>query len=276
MAGKRLTTWLAENRFAGRMLVRVGRRGDDLIAEFANLGQLTTSTRGTDVHFEPLAGVDEATLEKLRATVIDAFVRHAQGKVTLHGGAVSVDSKAVALVGPTGSGKSTLTAALCAEAEIGLVADDTVAIELPEIASAASSVEVVPTQKAAWLLPEARRALGLDSALAGKTAIPFRTGTSGRLELAAVVGLVFDSDVRPPELRRLRGQNAFSTLFNSAIRFVVDDPGAQLREFDQLRVLVERCPVYELRRLRDLRQLKDAARRVRDLLAGTHPSDGTG
>jgi hypothetical protein len=272
MAADGVTTWLAENSIGGTVLLRVGRQGDELVAEFANMGRLTTNPRGACVRFEPVAGASGAAVEKLRATVVDAFVRHAQGKVTFHGGAICLDSKVVALVGPSRSGKSTLTAALCGEPEIGLLGDDTVAIELSEIAGA--PVEVLPTQGSAWLLPDARRAFGLDAMAPRKIAVPLRAATSKRVVLAAVVGLVFDSDAAAPRLRRLRGQEAFSTLFNSAFRFVIDDPSAQLREFDQLRVVVEKCLVYELRRPRDLGRLKYTVRLIRELLAGTHVTDG--
>jgi hypothetical protein len=263
------TRWLAANSLAGKTIVRVGRRGDELIAEFVGMGRLMTTAGGANAHFEPAEGAPRDTLQKLRASLVEAFVRHAQGKMTLHGGAMSLDSLAVAFVGPSGSGKSTLTAALCLDGKIGLVADDTVAIEFADTPSPAGSVEVVPTQKAAWLLPEARKALGFDAACAGKQAIPFRSCSSKALKLAAVVGLVFDADAAYPELTRLRGQEAFATLFQSTIRFVIDDPLAQLREMDQLNILVQACPVYELRRARDLNQLGHAAIHIRQLLTSS-------
>jgi ABC-type dipeptide/oligopeptide/nickel transport system ATPase component len=267
MASNGVTTWLVENQVEGRVSLRIGRRGAELIAEFTDAGQLTMSGKGTGVRFEPVAGADEVWLEKLRCTLVDAFVRHAQGKVTLHGGAISAGSKAVAFIGPSGSGKSTLTAALCQVVNIGIVADDTVAIEFPQDSSSADRVDVVPAQKAAWLLPEARRALGFDSATAGKTAIPLHQGAADRFELGAVIGLVFDSEATSPQLRRLRGQEAFSALFSNAIRIVVDDPAVHMREFDQLRLLVTKCPVYELRRPMDLSRLKHTVSSVLELLA---------
>ena len=37
-------------------------------------------------------------------------------------------------------------------------------------------------------------------------------------------------------------------LSSAIIRFVVDDPAMQEREFEQMRVLVSKCPIFELRR----------------------------
>ncbi len=163
MASERLTRWLGEHRVDGRLVARIGRRGDELVAEFAGVGTLAAANRGTRTRFEPVEGADPSVIEKVSASVLDALVRHAQGKVTLHGSAVCKESSVVALVGASGAGKSTLAAALCAQSNIDLVADDTVALELSDEMNTRAPVEVTPTQTAAWLLSDARSALGLDS-----------------------------------------------------------------------------------------------------------------
>ncbi len=53
-------------------------------------------------------------------------------------------------------------------------------------------------------------------------------------------------------MRRLHGHDAFTVLADSAFRFVIDEPSAQEREFEQFRSLVRHCAVFELRRPRDL------------------------
>ena len=85
-------------------------------------------------------------------------------------------------------------------------------------------------------------------------------------ELAALVGLVFDPNAEAPALTPLRGQDAFAMVSRSIIRFAIDDPAAQLREFEQLRILVRRCSVFELRRPLELAQLESSAGLVSHLL----------
>ncbi len=264
MTSGSVTIWVSEHRVDGRVVARIGRRGEDLVAEFPSVGTFTSSPNGTRTQFEPVEGAATTVLEKMNTSLIGALRRHLQGKVTLHGSAVALRSKAAAFIGPSESGKSTLAAALCAEPDVELVADDTVAIELP--LTTETGVEIIPTQTKAWLLPDARLLLGLDAAPAGKSPVAFCGATSPTLTLDAIVGLVFDSTVRQPTLRRLRGQEAFSLLSGSTIRFVIDDPEAQLREFDQLRRLVRQCSVFELRRPPELAQLGSSVALLRQLL----------
>jgi hypothetical protein len=274
MADERVTTWLSEQRVDGRIAVRIGRRGQDLVAEFANVGLFVADSSGTRTHVEPSEGVSPAVVEKLGASAIDALIRHARGKLTFHGSAVSSGSTAAALLGPSGAGKSTLAAALCAQAGLALVADDTVSLELPADATSETPAEVRSTQTAAWLLPSARAALGLDPQAPGKVPVDFPASSSASLSLALVVGLVFDPKATKSTIRRLRGHDAFVLLASSAIRFVIDRPDAQLREFEQLRSLAQRCPIFELRRPRQLDQLQRSVELIRQGLLRT-PAEGT-
>lgn len=268
MGSNCLTIWLGEHRVEGKTVARIGRRGIDLVAEIVDIGTLTVSTDGSHVHFEPTGGRVVPT--KLKEGLLDALVRHARGKVTLHGGAVSAGRYAVAFVGPSGSGKSTLAAALCAATDVDMVADDTVAVE-PSVGAPKGSIHVVPSQATAWLLPSARLALSLGrEGPSGKLAVPLRAAI-GTPTLIAVLGLVFDSDASEPTLERVRGHEAFSILSESAIRFVVDSPQVQLNEFDQLERLIAGCSVYRLRRCRNLEKLSASVQLVHRLLASAAP-----
>jgi hypothetical protein len=262
-----VTVWLSEHRVDGCVVARVGRRSGQLVAELANLGTFAVSELAQDTHFEPASGANARVLEKLSGTLLAALLRHAQGKVTLHAGAVCMGDSAVAFAGPSGSGKSTLAAALCADGRFSLVSDDTVAIEVPE--DDKGRVEIAPTQNAAWLLPDARLALGFDAGHPLKVAVPLRSPEAPRLSLCALLGLVFDPGASAPSLRRLRGQDALAVISSSVIRFVIDDPAAHLREFEQLGKVVEQCPVFELRRPKELRLLDASIDLVRALVLGS-------
>jgi hypothetical protein len=246
-----MINWLGEQRIAGKLIARIGRNGQQLVAEFPELGILRASPPGDEVHFEPSIGADPIEVAKMRSSVLDALSRHIQGKITFHASAVSSGSNVVGFLGPSGFGKSTLVAALCQSGPFDLVADDTLAIEFEESESPGEAVRVVPTQSLAWLLPDARRLIGLDSREQNKIPIEFRRTSSDRLSLRALVGLDFDDRALNPSLRRLRGQNALPLLSMSLIRWIIDDPSAHLHEFKQLRRLVETCPVFEFQRKRE-------------------------
>jgi hypothetical protein len=61
-------------------------------------------------------------------------------------------------------------------------------------------------------------------------------------------------------------------LAGSVIRFVIDDPNAQLLEFGQIQSVVQNCAIYELKRPRTLERLFETADLLWELLAGTEPS----
>lgn len=79
----------------------------------------------------PEIGTNSALTTVLASGALLAFVMAMRGQCVLHAGAVEVDGRAVAIVGSTGSGKSTVTAALCT---VGcpLVTDDVLRVELDE------------------------------------------------------------------------------------------------------------------------------------------------
>lgn len=264
MASERIT-WLGEQRVGASLVARIGRRGEELLAEFPGCGVLAANLSSSQASFEPDPNVDQVIVKKLTASLIPALLRHLQGGLTLHGSACWMADTAVAFVGPSGAGKSTLAAALCAMAGAELIADDTVALEPREDVSSPFGVDVLPTQSEVWLLPDARRSLGLDGALREKMPVTFRRPTKARLPLHAVVGLVFDSKARQSTIRPLRGHDALELLSSSVIRFLIDDPTAVAREFDQLRCLVQKCQVWELRRPRALREFEVSVELARRL-----------
>src|SRR4051812_48215414 len=103
-----LTIWLGEQLVNERVVARVGRRGKELIAEFADLGVLVANLEQRSTRFEGKPGADAAVLQKLMASVVDALARHIRGKMSIHASAVACGSEVVVLVGPSGAGKSTL------------------------------------------------------------------------------------------------------------------------------------------------------------------------
>jgi hypothetical protein len=67
---------------------------------------------GCDVTVEPEPGADLTAICAILAGPIQAVLWHQRGRLPLCGNAVVVDGKAIALVGPAASGKSTLAARL--------------------------------------------------------------------------------------------------------------------------------------------------------------------
>lgn len=275
--------WIAQHEEDGEVYFRVGRDGDDLVAEWVGLARLHARADGSSHRLVPEPDADPRDISKIERGSLRLLLRHLEGKLALHGAAVVRGGAAVVFLGRARQGKSTLAAALCAHADVALLADDAVAIDgSPEHGFSVSALEAMHWLDRDALAAVAReegretsgRRFASDGAAHiregryGKSPIPApRVGTGGRLD--AIVDLAFfDGPVR---LVRTTPLEAMAALVPQAVRFVLDDPIAHRRELDALGELVETVPVFRLERPRDLSLLPASCDRVLDLLRGALP-----
>ncbi len=249
--------WISEQHEAGALAFRLGRQGEDLVAEFVDVATLVASRDGRELAFLPAPGADPRVVAKVHGSLVPALLRHVTSRLTLHGSAVAVGPRVATLLGASGAGKSTLAAHLCALHGGALVADDTTALDWEE-----DTARVVPTERVHWLVGGSVDPREGDEKL---PVAPPRLG-EGAAQLATVCSLSFDASLPHARLRRLRGHEALARLVPNVIRFVVDEPAAQLWELAELGRLVERVPIYELARPRGLEGQRESARLVASLL----------
>jgi hypothetical protein len=176
-----------------------------------------------------------------------------QGKLTLHASSAAKRGRAIVCAGQSGSGKSTTIAELCARPEWSLLSDDVALVD-----STATLPEIAPAEGVHWLLQDSGAVLGI--AIDGATKWPIAPArvADRPARCSAICSLVFDDDSSRPSLRRLHGSDAASRVLVSCIRFALDDAAAHRGELDRVIALLERVPVYELRRPRQLQQLRAA------------------
>jgi HPr Serine kinase C-terminal domain len=84
---------------------------------------------GREIVFEPAPGIDGTEVAIFLIGTVFGILLHQRGEIVLHASAVRVAGKAVLFCGASGTGKSTLAAAL-AQRGFPLVADDLCAISL--------------------------------------------------------------------------------------------------------------------------------------------------
>jgi hypothetical protein len=234
--------WISEQLEDGRVGFRIGRCGNELVAEFVGLGILRADPAGASFSFEPDPGAHPETVEKLRQGLVPALLRHLRRELTLHGASVALEGRAVACVGLSGAGKSTLAARLCTERDAAFLADDTTAIDLADDAPC-----VLPTERVHWLV-SARAAP--DPKGDTKFAVSPRALASAPTPLAMICRVRFDETLAAPSVTRLRGHDALQALVPTVIRFAIDDREAHLWELEQLEKVVRSVPVYDLARPR--------------------------
>ncbi len=253
--------WLADYSDGGEVHFRIGRRGDEVIAEWTDTARLIARRDGSGARLEPMSGASDDNLEKIRNGSAVLLVRHLEGRLALHGAVVAEGDRAVALLGRSGQGKSTLAAAMCG-AGATLYSDDAIAID-----PAGGKFLVQPLERKHWLDADARRALrsfDVGDGDDGKRPSPaVATGTEPAA-LVAIVDLEFD-DV-PARLVRTSGLDAMASLVPQAVRFALDDAERHKRELEMLTEIVGAVPTYRLERRRDFSELPSAVRLVRRLL----------
>lgn len=135
----------------------------------------------------PCPAADPGLIPVLVAGSALAHVLAAEGRLGLHASAVEHDGRAVAIAGPSGTGKSTLAAVLCA-AGAGLVSDDVLRVDVTP-----QGAICFPGTRSLRLRPQAA-SLAADIGAAdaretadGRTAVFPHCAGDGPLDLAAIV-----------------------------------------------------------------------------------------
>jgi hypothetical protein len=86
------------------------RAGDHYVLRFPTLADFTVLASGTEVVVHPVPGVSAQTVEHLYLNQVLPLALSRQWKLVLHASAVEVEKTAVAFLGASGRGKSTLAA----------------------------------------------------------------------------------------------------------------------------------------------------------------------
>lgn len=125
------TDVVAERIVDGYPWYTIARVGDELVCRFCGRVDFAVSQdlRHVTCHVDP--EVELELIPILLAGTVAAFLQAAAGQCVLHASAVEIEGRALAFVGQSGQGKTTLATLLCAEGS-RLVADDLLPIELVE------------------------------------------------------------------------------------------------------------------------------------------------
>jgi hypothetical protein len=260
-AGQASVRWLHSWPEGGPATYRVGRAGEEFIAEWVGIGSLYANVASGKIVFKPQGVIRSAAVhERLRAQVA-ALLRHRRGGVTLHASSIARQGVAISCIGESGAGKSTLAAQLCSGAGVELLADDTSALRFD-----GAVIEVAPTERYHWLRADAAQRMGVHSRGLSRVPAEAARPASKPARLGAFVSLVFDDRATAPVLRRIQGVEALSTLSRSTFNFAFEAAQAQRDALDHAARLAREAVVFELARPRDLARLEESSAVVAKLL----------
>lgn len=230
----------------GTVFYSLGRDTDRTILRYPDLCEFAGDRDLTDVTVYPHPGVDRGLLTVLAAGTLLAVHLMLRHELVLHSSAVQRDGHAVAFVGASGMGKSTLAAALCGTG-CSLVADDVVRID----ATDTPVMRVHPGSTESRLRLSAR---GLaDTAPAGavhptadgRLALRPRSRADGPLPLAACVVPRPSREAADASVNRLAPTWALGRMLRFPRVAGWTEPVSMDCTFQALADLVERVPVYE-------------------------------
>lgn len=230
----------------GVLRYAVGRSSDGTILRFPGLCDFVGDPRmaAVTVHLHP--GADVELVPVLAAGALLAVHLKLHGSLVLHASAVHLGDAALAFVGASGMGKSTLAALVCAGGH-DLLTDDVLRVET----AAGGPVRVHPGSTECRLRPAARQlaedapAGAVRPTADGRLAVRQRAGTEGPLPLLACVVPLPHRRCDGVAVRRLEPPRALMRLLRFPRLVGWLDPGSAAAEFQALADLVEQVPVFE-------------------------------
>lgn len=234
---------IAEYQMGGTSWYTATDTGSGYRLRFEGAGEFEISADLSTVEVRALRAGPEGLLPILLAGTVSAFLLALRGHTALHASAVAIDGTAVAFVGQSGRGKSTLAALLCVHGA-ALVTDDVLTIdtEVP-VRCTGGATELRLRAPAAALVPthaevRTRRTADERVAYAPSAAPPVP------LPLGAIV--VPAPSRSDPELvvARLDPSSALFTLLSFPRVYGWRRPDVLERDFGALSHLVNHVPVY--------------------------------
>lgn len=230
----------------GRILYSLGRNRDRTVLRYPGLCDFAGDLDLSDVTVHLNPGADPGLIPVLAAGALIAVHLKLRHELVLHASAVQLDGRALAFVGASGMGKSTLAAALCRNG-CELVADDVLRVDLTDPAvvrvypgSTESRLRMNARQLADTAPPDAVRPTA-----DGRLALRPRACAGGPLPLAACVVPRPSRKAEDVSVRRLPTSRALLRMIQFPRVVGWSEPVSAAHEFQALADLVERVPIFE-------------------------------
>lgn len=243
----------------GKIWSEIRRKRTAYLLDWKRAARFSISQDGRTIRRFKRPGASDVSLRVLDR-LARAYAGSLAGRESLHATTLGLDGEAVAFLGPSGEGKSTLAAALIRRGW-ALLSDDVLPFR-----AGRSGVLVSPAGGELKLSHRALRVLGrsgprgeFDPNLR-KWIVRFPS-PDRRYELKAAI-LLSRGSRRAPRLRRLRGAQAALVIQSSFYNEVLRPRRVLRKQFSAAAELAGRMPVWRLRYPSGLRMLPRLARRV--------------
>ena len=268
LSGRPYDSWQGPE---GETLATFHRTNDGFTIRFPGRADALIDAACSTVAFIPVPGTAEPELDRLFDNCVQPVLDNHTGRLTLHGSAVAVDGAAIAFLGPSRSGKTTLAAAFARQGHPFLTED---AVRL----TADGMHRLMPHTPSLRLFPDSAAALGGDGPETGKA-----NPDSGKVTLAAGPDLPFCQTARPlaaiyvlgsdsgdtvggtlidtGRITRLAGPAGLAAILPNAFLLDSEDRTRLSAHFDRIAALAQAVPCFALdypRRYAELPQIVNA------------------
>lgn len=223
---------------------------ESYLLRFPAMGDFIVSKAGDTIEAWPAVDISRDVIEHLFLNQVRPLVEAHRGKLVVHGSAVVLGHAAVAFVGASGDGKSTLASYLAIQGH-PLVSDDGLTIDHLDqgmtVQAGHKSVRLWPDSLEVVLGNTGERVLPVHYSSKARIANDHRlTYTTGASRLQTLILLNGHEEDGPVKMERLSPTEALMSLL--AHTFLLDHRlASQLtRQFEQLTVLIESCPVFRM------------------------------
>ena len=221
--------------------------GDDVVARFYRVADFEIDPTGkrVTVHRDPTTSPEFVAI--LIAGSVVSFLLSAGGRLVLHASAVEVNGVALAFVGYSGQGKTTVATLLCADG-YALVTDDLLPVDVrgDEVTCIPGGTELRVREKVENLLerftPDTMRRLTADS----RHAVAPAATLAERLVLGAVAVPLPDRESNHVKVRRLPAGEAAMTLARYQRIEGWTSPNLLRAQFEAVAAVAGSVPVLEI------------------------------
>ncbi len=241
------------------------RDANGYLLRFPGLADFEVSADGTEVIAHPVKGTDEPTLEHLYVNQLVPLALSRQGRPAFHASVVTVPGGAVAFLGKTGMGKSTLAASFALN-EAKFLTDDALLIE-----ETADSCLAMPSHASLRLWEDSVEAL-IHDGHPQADAISF----SSKARLLAGDALAYSdkpqtllaafvlerNDAPAAAIRALTGLERNMAWVGNSFLLDIEDRELLARHFEWTGRIADRVPTFALDYPRDYAILPDVRRAV--------------
>jgi hypothetical protein len=219
--------------------------GSGYLLRFRDCGEFAISLDLAEVCVRPDPAGRSELLPILLAGTVMSFLLTMRGQTVLHASAVAVDGSALAFVGQSGRGKSTLAALMCVDGA-QLVTDDVLVVDAGTPVTCTGGACELRLRPAASGLADALPDCSSRSTADDRLALAPVATTSDRLLLTAIVIPAPSRTAEDVRIRRVSPSDALFALLAFPRVHGWRRADVLQRDFAALSQVVNRVPVYDV------------------------------